>query len=301
MRAVTYREYGDPSVLTVEDLAAPHAGPGQVRIRVQAASVNPMDWKFRAGYLAQMMPVTFPAVPGMDAAGVVDEVGEGVSGTALGDAVFGLTAGGATAEQALLVAWAPIPEGWSVEQAAGAGVAATTAIRVLDLLGVKDGTTLLIEGAAGGVGSAAAQIALARGATVIGTASQPKHDFLRSLGVIPTTYGPGLPERVAALAPGGVNAALDTAGSGSLADLVAIVGDPHAVVSIADINAPTLGARLDTGSTGAPADALAQAAQLGAAGKYTPHVEATYPLERTAEAHAHSQGGHTQGKIIVTV
>jgi NADPH:quinone reductase-like Zn-dependent oxidoreductase len=231
---------------------------------------------------------------------MVDEVGEGVTGTALGDAVFGLTTGGATAEQAVLVAWAPIPAGWSVEQAAGAGLAGSTAIRVLDLLGVKDGTTLLIEGAAGGVGSAAAQIALARGATVIGTASQPKHDFLRSLGVIPTTYDPGLAERVAALAPAGVDAASDTAGSGSLADLIAIVGDPQAVVSIADSNAPSLGApgrwqhRLGRrcACPGRPAGGRRQVRPLRGG---------DLPLERTAEAHAHSQGGHTQGKLIITI
>ena len=301
MRAVIYREYGDPSVLSVEDVDAPHASPGQVRIRVHAASVNPVDWKLRAGYLAKVMPLTFPMVPGRDAAGVVDEVGEDVTGTALGDAVFGLAAGGSTAEHAVLSSWAPIPERWSMEQAGAAGFAAATAIYSLDLLGVTADMTILIEGAGGGVGSTAAQIALDRRATVVGTASEAKHDYLRSLGVLPTTYGPALAERIAALAPRGVDAAFDTAGSGSLADLIAIVGDPNKVVSIADFNAPALGARLVDGSSGSPSDALAEAARLGAAGKCTPYIEATYPLEQIAEAHVHSQGGHTQGKLVITI
>jgi NADPH:quinone reductase-like Zn-dependent oxidoreductase len=300
MRAVTYREYGDPSVLTVADVPDPHAGPGQVRIRVAAASVNPIDWKFRAGFLREMMPLQFPVIPGRDAAGVVDEVGEGVTGTTVGDRVFGLSDAGTTAEYAVLTAWAPLPDAWSAEQGAAAGAAAETAVRVLDLLGVRAGSTLLIEGAAGGVGSAAVQLAVARGATVIGTAGESNHDFLRGLGATATTYGPGLGDRVSALAPAGVDAVLDTAGSGSLPELVKIAPTPGDVVSIADPSAPEHGARL-TVAPDAPAAALAHAAALGAAGKYVPHVAAAYPLDQVAEAHARSQAGHTRGKLVVTL
>jgi NADPH:quinone reductase-like Zn-dependent oxidoreductase len=300
MRAVTYHEYGDPSVLRVEDVPEPHAGPGQVRIRVEAASVNPIDWKIRAGYLQQMIPLQFPAIPGRDAAGVVDEVGEGVTGITVGERVFGLSDTGTTAEHAVLTAWAPVPDSWTPHQAAAAGASSETAIRVLNLLGVDAGSTLLIEGAAGGVGSAAVQIAVARGATVLGTASESHHDFLRALGAIPTTYGPGLPDRVSALAPGGVDLAFDVVGSGSLPDLIKIASSADNVVSIADFTAPEHGVRLTTAAD-APTDALAEAAALGAAGTYVPQVAATYPIEQTAEAHIHSQAGHTRGKLVITV
>ena len=299
MRAVRFHQYGDPQVLNVDEVPEPHAGPGQVRIRVQAASVNPVDWKIRAGYLAEMMPTTFPAVTGSDAAGTVDEVGEGVVGVEPGDQVFGLAGSGGMAEFAVLDAWAPVPPRWSAEQAGAAGLVATTAIAGLDALGDLREKTVLIEGAAGGVGSAAVEIAMARGATVVGTASEPHHDFLRSLGAIPVAYGEGLAERVAAVAPGGVDAALDLAGSGSLADLVAIVGDPAKVASAADYNAAALGVAMVQGAANAPTN-LALAAELGASGAYTPRIEATYPAEQAADAHAHVQAGHTRGKVVIT-
>jgi NADPH:quinone reductase-like Zn-dependent oxidoreductase len=300
MQAVTYHEYGDPSVLRVEDVPDPNAGPGQVRIRVEAASVNPIDCKFRAGHLQQMIPLQLPAIPGRDAAGVVDQVGDGVTGTAVGDRVFGLSEAGTTAEYAVLTAWAPVPETWTLPQGTAAGVAGETAIRVLDLLGVGAGSTLLIEGAAGGVGSAAVQIAIARGATVIGTASESNHQYLRSLGTAPTTYGPGLAERVSALAPAGVDAVFDAVGSGSLPDLVKIAPSAGDVVTIADYTAHEHGVRLSaTGEE--PASALAKAAALGAAGNYVPHIAATYRLDQIAEAHTRSQTGHVRGKLVITI
>ncbi|MEV6712845.1 NADP-dependent oxidoreductase [Lentzea sp. NPDC051208] len=299
MRAVRFHQYGDPNVLTVEDTPEPHAGPGQIRIKVQATSVNPIDWKTRAGYLAEMMPTTFPAIPGSDATGVVDEIGEGVDGVKAGDRVFGL-AQGTAAEYAVLAAWAPAPDAWTVEQAAAAGLVSTTAIGGLDALGDISGKTVLIEGAAGGVGSTAVQIAVARGATVIGTASEANHEFLRDLGATPVTYGEGLAERVTAVAPDGVDAALDTAGSGSLADIVALVGDSSRVATVADFGAGALGVTLVAGNANATAN-LAAASRLGATGAYTPRVQATYPLEKATDAHAHVQGGHTQGKVIITL
>jgi NADPH:quinone reductase-like Zn-dependent oxidoreductase len=299
MRAARFHEFGDPKVLTVEDAPEPHAGPGEVRIRVQAASVNPFDLKVRAGYLAQVMPTTFPAITGMDATGVVDEVGAGVTGVSPGDQVFGLGEG-STAEYAVLAAWAPVPSPWTVEQAGAAGLVSSTAVESLNTLGDLSGRTVLIEGAAGGVGSTAVQIGVARGATVVGTASEANHDFLRALGAVPITYGPGLAERVSSVAPDGVDAAFDTAGSGSLADLVAIVGSSSRVVSIADFGAAALGVTLIAGNANAAAN-LADAARLGSAGTYTPVVEAAYPLEKAADAHAHVQRGHTRGKVIITL
>lgn len=217
----------------------------------------------------------------------------------VGDRVFGLGGvTGATAEFAVLSAWARTPDTWSDEEAAAAALGAVTAMGGLNALGPLKGRTVLIEGAAGGVGSAAVEIAVAQGATVIGTAGERNHEFLTSLGAVPTTYGAGLAERVATLAPDGVDVVLDTAASGSLADLVALVGDPARVSTVADhANAQRLGVHVANAEND-PA-LLAEAAELGRLGHFTPRVEATYPLERIAEAHAHSERGHTRGKIVV--
>ncbi|GAA2652602.1 NADP-dependent oxidoreductase [Streptomyces aculeolatus] len=301
MRAVRYHQYGGAETLVVEEAPDPHPGPGEIRIRVAAAGVNPVDWKVRSGAVREVLPVDLPAVPGRDAAGVVDETGAGVQGVRAGDRVFGLGGvTGATAELAVLSAWAPAPAAWTDEQAAGAALAAVTAMGGLAVLGPLPGRTLLVEGAAGGVGSAAVEIAVARGATVIGTASERNHDFLRSLGAVPTTYGPGLAGRVAALTPGGADLALDTAASGSLADLVAITGDPARVATIADhAGAQRLGVHLANAEND-PA-LLAEAAELGRQGRYTPRVERTYPMAETAAAHAYAERGQTRGKVVVRV
>lgn len=305
MFALTFAEYGDPSVLRVAEVPEPHAGPGQVRIAVRAAGVNPVDWKIRSGFMKDDFPVELPCVAGMDAAGVVDEVGEGVEGVSPGDEVFG-SGNGVSAQFAVLDHFAAKPATMSWSQAAALPVPAETAQRALGLLdllgGPAAGQTLLIEGAAGGVGTVAAQFAIADGATVIGTASEPNHGYLRSLGVVPTTYGPGLTERVAALAPGGVGFALDTAGKGSVPELIAIVGDPARVVTIADFSAGQYGARV-TGAGTDPQryDALPRAARLFEAGGLTVTVDSEFPLTEAAKAHERSEGGHVTGKIVLTV
>lgn len=301
MRAVRYHEYGGVQTLVVEHVPDPHPGPGEIRIRVTAASVNPIDWKVRSGAARELIPVDLPAIPGRDAVGVVDETGAGVRGVNVGDRVFGLGGvTGATAELAVLSAWAHAPTTWTDEEAAGAGLASVTAIGGLNALGALRGRTLLIEGAAGGVGSAAVEIAVARGATVIGTAGERNHAFLTSLGAVATTYGTGLAERLAVLAPGGVDVALDTAASGSLADLVAIVGDPARVSTVADhANAERLGVRVANAENNS--SFLAEAGELGREGRYTPRVERSYSLDQVAEAHAYAELGHTRGKIVIRV
>lgn len=301
MRAARYHDYGPADVLVIEDIPEPHAGPGEIRIQVTAASVNPVDWKLRSGEVRAHFPVDFPAIPGRDAAGVVDEVGEGVTGAIVGDRVFGLGGiFGATAQYATLTAWAPVPEPWTLEQAAGAGLAVATAGRGLNALGDLSGRTLLIEGAAGGVGSAAVAMAAARGATVIGTSSMSKHAYLRTLGALPTTYGQGLADRVRELAPAGVDAVLDMAASGSLPDLVAIAGDADRVVTVADAaRAGELGVRHLYAEN--DATVLAEGAALGNQGRFTPHLAATYSLDKIAEAHREAERGHTQGKIVITL
>ncbi|MFD9072921.1 NADP-dependent oxidoreductase [Streptomyces lasiicapitis] len=301
MRAVRYHEYGGVETLVVEQVPDPHPGPGEVRVRVAAAGVNPVDWKVRSGAVREVLPVDLPAIPGRDAVGVVDEIGAGVQGVSIGDRVFGLGGvTGATAELAVLSAWAPAPATWTDEEAAGAGLASVTAMGGLKALGPLHGRTLLVEGAAGGVGSAAVEIALAQGATVIGTASERNHEFLTSLGAVPTTYGTGLAQRLARMAPDGVDIALDTAASGSLPDLTAIVGDPPRVATIADYaNAQRLGVHLANAEN--DSTLLAEAGELGRQGRYTPRIERTYPIEQIAEAHAHAERGHTQGKIVVSI
>ncbi|MFG3255391.1 NADP-dependent oxidoreductase [Streptomyces sp. NPDC048172] len=301
MRAVRYHEYGGVETLVVEQAPDPHPGPGEIRVRVAAAGVNPVDWKVRSGAVREVLPVDLPAIPGRDAVGVVDETGADVAGVSIGDRVFGLGGvTGATAELAVLSAWAHAPGAWNDEQAAGAGLASVTAMGGLRALGPLRGRTLLVEGAAGGVGSAAVEIAVAQGATVIGTAGERNHEFLTSLGAVPTTYGTGLAERLAGLAPDGIDLVLDTAASGSLADLVAIAGDPARVATVADhANAQRLGVRLANAEN--DSTLLAEAAALGGQGRYTPRVERTYPLEQAAEAHAYGERGHIQGKIVIRV
>jgi NADPH:quinone reductase-like Zn-dependent oxidoreductase len=308
--AAQFSRYGPPDVLAVAEAAEPHAGPGQVRVAVRATGVTPADWYLRSGAMRDAVPLALPHIPGIDAAGTVDEIGAGVTGVAVGDAVFGLTpvaaVGGAAAQFAVLDAWAAKPGALSWEQAGGAAGVVETATRTLDELGVGAGHTLLIEGAAGGVGTAATQLAAARGATVIGTAGPRNHDFLAGLGALPTRYGPGLAGRVAALAPGGVDAVLDTAGSGSLPDLVALAGGPDRVVTIADFTAPDHGVRFSRtagpGAASVPGHAgLAVAAALAAEGRFTVPVHAVFPLAGCAAAHELSASGHARGKIVVTV
>lgn len=301
MRAARFHEYGGAESLLIEQVSDPRPGPGEIRVRASAAGVNPIDWKLRTGALHQLLPVELPAVPGRDAAGVVDEIGDGVREVSIGDRVFGLGGvTGATAELVILSAWAHTPTTWTDEQAAGAGLASVTAMRGLNALGPLAGRTLLVEGAAGGVGSAAVEIALARGAKVIGTAREGNHAFLASLGAVPTTYGPGLAQRLTTLAPHGVDIALDTAASGSLEDLVAITGEATRVATVAD---HTGGQRLGTHVVNAENDStlLSEAAELGRQGHYTPHIEQTYPLKAIADAHAHAERGRTRGKIVISI
>jgi NADPH:quinone reductase-like Zn-dependent oxidoreductase len=230
MRAVSFTDYGPPEVLRVADAEEPHPDEGQIRIAVRAAGVNPVDWKARSGVMREMMPLSFPVIDGREASGVVDEVGPGVSDVAAGDEVFGFSVGGAAAERAVLDDYARKPPGLAWEDAAALPVAVETSLRVFNVLGgLEEGQTIVVNGAADGVGVAAVQIARARGVRVIGTASEGSHEFLRSLGAEPTTYGDGMVERIRALAPDGVDLAFDTAGKGGIPDLITLTGDPARV------------------------------------------------------------------------
>jgi len=297
--ALLFDEYGGPEVLRVGEVPEPHARPGQVRVRVHAASVNYWDVKVRSGMVKDVAPVEFPSVPGVDASGVVDEVGPGVVGVVVGDEVFGLGSA-TTAEFAVLDGWAHKPATLSWPEAAASALSSETAQRGLDDLGVGPGTVLLVEGASGGVGSAAVQLARTLGATVIGTSSARNADYVRTLGAHHTTYGPGIGDRVAALGVGHVTAVLDTAASGSLAELVTLVEDPTQVVSVADFGAPALGARVVRDRPRA-LEALETVGRLQAAGRYHVEIERTLPIEEGPEAHRLSESRRIRGKVVIAV
>lgn len=300
MEAIVFEKFGGPEVLQLSEIQEPHAGPGQIRIHVRAAGVNPMDYKIRNGWLAEAFPTTFPAVPGNEAAGVVDEVGEGVTGITAGDEVFGLTTGGSYAQYAISSVFAVKPAGVDWAAAAALPVAGITARRDLDLLNVAAGDTLLIHGAAGAVGTVAVQLAVARGATVIGTASSANHDYLRSLGAIPVTYGDGLAGRVRSLAPRGINAVYDIAGQGALPDSITLRGGTtDRILTIADPAAPSLGIPLSTTFPPDAARILAEQAGQIADGTLRITIATALPLADAAEAMRHSETGHAQGKIVL--
>jgi len=299
MKAIQFSRYGGPDVLDIVEIDPPHPGPGEVRIRVRAAGVNPSDWKRREGQYRAFEQVTFPAGVGVEASGIVDEVGPGVSNTFVGDAVFGY--GEATvAEHAVLTHWVHKPDDLPFEIAGALPVISETAWRSLDESGVKAGQTLLVSGAAGGIGSAVLQLARIRGITVIGTASPQKHDYIRDLGAIPTTYGLGLADRVRQLAPDGVDAALDVAGSGIIPELIEMTGDPAHVLSVADFSAEEYGAKFSRGPPKEPERVLADVARLYSQGLFRLRIERSFPLERTAEAQAISAAGRVTGKLIIS-
>ncbi|GAA3740267.1 NADP-dependent oxidoreductase [Streptomyces tremellae] len=302
MKATVYEEFGGPEVLRTGEVPEPHPDPGQVRIAVKAAGVNPMDWKIRHGWMEQMMHTSFPAVPGVEAAGVVDEVGEGVTDVAVGDEVVGW-ATGAYAQYALMTNAVPKPAGLGWNEAVAAPVAGETARHVLKLLGVKSGDTLVVLGAAGAVGSVAVQLAVALGATVVGTASPANHDFVRELGATPVAYGEGQVERIRAAAPSQiVDAVFDTAGKGDLPDAIELRGGTaDRVVTIADMDAEKLGVTFSAG--GAPREEqrahLAANLALAAEGGLRLRVARTFGLDGAAEAQRESEAGHARGKLVI--
>ncbi len=305
-KAIAFSEFGPAEVLHSLDVELPAPGPGQVRIAVRAAGVNPLDHKIRAGVLNAVFPVTLPHVPGVEGAGTVEALGEGVTSLRVGDEVFGFTSTGSYAEQALAVADRLIVKPAAVpwEQAAALPVAAETAYRALELLGVKAGETLLVHGAAGGVGTLTVQFAVARGLTVIGTASEGNHAYLRELGAVPISYGEGLAERVRAAAPQGVDAVLDAAGAGVLELSVELTGSADRVITVADgAGAHQHGVRFTGGGDGQDftRQALPAALELLAAGTLRLPIHRAYPLDEAAEAQRASAHGHLTGKLVITI
>jgi NADPH:quinone reductase-like Zn-dependent oxidoreductase len=298
MKAAQFERFGGPEVLDIVDLPDPHPGSVEIRIAVHAAGVNASDWKKREGLMDQHLPQTL----GYEAAGLVDEIGVGVTDVAIGDRVFGFNSeGAAQAELAVLTTWAPIPRSLDFAGAAALPSAVETAARALDQLGVSSGKTILINGASGTIGSAAVQLAIARGARVIGTGSPATHEYLRTLGAEPVAYGEGMAERVRALAPEGVDLALDAAGSG-LPELIDLAGDEDHVITIADFaGAKKYGVRFSSGESGRAIYALAQVAKLVDSGQFFLPVGQTFPLADVAEAQRLGESGGVRGKIVLLV
>jgi NADPH:quinone reductase-like Zn-dependent oxidoreductase len=307
MRAITYDQYGSADVLQLTEQPDPHPGPDTVVVRVKAASVNPVDWKVREGYLDGLLDARFPVVPGWDVAGVVEQVGLDTPEYAVGDEVYGyvrtdVVHGGTFAE---LVA-APVrtlarkPAMLSFAEAAAVPLAGLTAYQTVARSGVTEGQTVLVHAAAGGVGAFAVQLAVARGARVIGTASEANHEFLRELGAEPVTYGDGLADRVRALAPRGVDVALDYVGGEAVAVSADVLAPGGVITSITDA-----AAREEHGGIYAwvrPSTADLEA--LGALfdeGVLRVEVAQTFDLADAADAHRASESGHGRGKVVVTV
>lgn len=305
MRAITYSRYGGPEVLEVTRQPRPKVGPGEVLVRVRSASVNPVDWKIVSGGLDGLMDVTFPAVPGWDVAGVVEQVGIDAPEFWVGDEVMAyarkdVVHGGTYAELVTVPVRtaARKPASMSWDEAAGLPLAGLTAYQVLTRLGVGEGQTVLVHGAAGGVGSLGVQIAVALGARVIGTASEPGHDRLRALGAEPVAYGDGLVDRVRALAPEGVDVVADFVG-GVLDVTTAVLVDGGRHASIADPSVLEAGGQWMWVRPDA-AD-LTRLAELVEAGKLNVDVAQTFPLDDVAGAFRLSQDGHVAGKVVVRV
>ncbi|MFF8908153.1 NADP-dependent oxidoreductase [Streptomyces olivaceoviridis] len=306
MKAMALRRYGRTEDLEWTELPDPKVAPGEVLVRVKAAGVNPVDWKLAEGRLDAVMETGFPLVPGWDVAGVVERVGFDVTEFAPGDEVFGYIRKdwaqfGAYAElvSAHVRLLAPKPAALTWEEAAGVPLAGLTAYQAVQRIGLQQGETVLVHGAAGGVGSFGVQIATALGARVIATASERNHDFLRSLGAVPVAYGDGLRDRVRELAPQGVDAAVDFAGHDAVDVSLDLLDDPGRLASVVDPEAAAKGGhyvwvRPDR------ADLTALAA-LADDGRLTVHLDRVLPLREAAEAWRVSQGGHTRGKLVLSV
>ncbi|GAA3726512.1 NADP-dependent oxidoreductase [Salinactinospora qingdaonensis] len=307
MQAIVYDEYGGPEVLRLAEVADPKVGPDSVLVRAKAASVNPVDWKLREGGLDAFMDTVFPAIPGWDVAGVVEQPGIAVPEFAPGDEVIGyvrkdVVGGGTYAE---LVA-APVrtlarkPANVTWTQAASLPLAGLTAYQaLLKTLRVGKGDTLVVHAASGGVGLFAVQIAQTLGARVIGTASPANHEFLRGLGAEPVSYGEGLPQRVRELVPEGATAVLDLYGAGTLATTSELAAPEARVASVADPSVAQQGGsyvfvRPDSADLSALVDMVER-------GELTIEVAETFPLSQAAAAQRRSAEGHPRGKIAIEV
>jgi NADPH:quinone reductase-like Zn-dependent oxidoreductase len=303
-RAVRFDRYGDVDVLNVVDVERPVPGPRQVLVRVKAAGMNPGEASIRKGLLAERWPATFPSGEGSDFAGVVEEVGPDVEGVQVGDEVIGWTDQRASHAE-FVVAPAehltPRPAGVSWEAAGGLFVAGATAYAAVRAVGPSAGDTVVVSGAAGGVGSLAVQLAVLAGATVIGLAGESNHQWLLEHGVIPVAYGDGVVDRIREVTDGHVDAFIDTFGGGYVQLAVEELGvTPDRIDTIIDWDAAQrYGAKTEASAAGASADVLAELARLIDEGRLEVPIAKVYALDDVRDAYRELEERHTRGKIVL--
>src|SRR6201996_5434580 len=303
-KAVRYDEFGGIDVLRVDEVERPEAGEGQVLVRVKAAGINPSEAVIRTGAVSDLFPSTFPSGQGSDLAGVIEEAGAGVSGFSPGDQVIAFSNKRASQAELVVVEAGDLtrkPEKVSWEAAGGLYVAGVTAWGAVHAVAPKEGETVVVSGAAGGVGSLAVQLARRTGATVIGLASEGNHEWLKSHGVIPVAYGEGVADRIRAAAPGGVDAFIDAFGHGYVELALALGVAPDRIDTIADFAAAAKhGVKTDGGAEAGPgAKVLAELAGLIADGQLEVPIANVYPLAQAREAYTELERRHTRGKIIL--
>lgn len=304
-KAYVFTRNGGPETEALVEVDRPGPGPGEVLVAVHAAGVNPVDWKQRTGYrrAGETDSRPFPRVFGNEVSGVVEEIGAGVDGLAVGDEVFGSAVAGGYAEYALLHAavTAHKPAELSFLDAATLPVAAATAYDGVRQLDLPSSATVLVTGAGGGVGSAALQIARALGLRAVGVASEGKKDFVESLGAVHVPSGPDLAARVGAAAPDGIDGVYDLVGGEVLTEVATLLTDRAKLVT-AGAPAPLVeklgGARVERARTAAVLD---EVAQLVVSGRLDPHVTQTFPLDKAGEALRTVEEGHARGKIVIEV
>jgi NADPH:quinone reductase-like Zn-dependent oxidoreductase len=302
-KAVRFDEYGGVDVLYVADVDRPVPGPGQVLVRVKAAAINPGEGKIRSGAMAKVFPATFPSGEGSDLAGIVDELGPDVQGISVGEEVIGFTDNRASHAELVVTEAAdlvPKPPGVSWEAAGSLYVAGGTAWAMVRAVAAGPGDTVVVAGAAGGVGSIAVQLARNAGATVIGLAGEANHAWLSDHGVIPVTYGEGVADRVKAASGGRVDAFLDTFG-GNYVELALELGvQPDRIDTIADFTArEKYGVKTDGSAVGGKPEVVAELAGLIEKGQLEIPIAAVYPLSEVRAAYTELERGHTHGKIVL--
>ena len=302
-KAVRVERYGGIDVLKVVDVDRPVPRAGQVLVRVKAAGINPGEAAIREGWFAELFPSTFPCGEGSDFAGVVVELGSGVDGFAVGDEVIGFTHNRASHAE-FVVAEAtnltPKPSGVSWEQAGALFIAGTTAYAAVRSVALKQGDTVVVSGAAGGVGSLVVQLAVRAGAKAIGLASKTNHGWLAAHGVIPIAYGDGVADRITAAADARVDAFIDTFGGGYVELALGLGVKPDRIDTIIDFAAAAkYGVKIEGNANAASADVLAELAGLINAGELELVVAKVYPLEQVRDAYRELEQRHTRGKIVL--